>query len=113
MPQSDKRPYSDDEEDNTWEDWEDDERGPVKSLFADATFPAVEDALAYDAAHHGFDLRQYRKQVGCISDCMKTHTSVDKQRAFATNNGIDQSPCQYIFHAHAQTCRCMRTNTIP
>ena len=54
----------------TWEDWEDDEAGTVKSLFSDATFPTVEEALAFDAATHGCDLNQYRQKVRGIPSLM-------------------------------------------
>lgn len=46
------------DENDAWEDWEDDEHVPVKSLFSDDTFPTVQEALAYDAEHHHFDLQQ-------------------------------------------------------
>ena len=50
-------------EEETWEDWEEDERDRVKSLFSDATFSSVDEALAHDAKEHNFDLNKYRIAV--------------------------------------------------
>jgi hypothetical protein len=50
-------------EDETWDDWEGDESSAVKSLFTADAFPTVDQALAFDAQHHNFDLSQYRARV--------------------------------------------------
>jgi len=52
-----------DAEAETWDDWQDDESGLVKSLFSDDTFSSVDEALACDSTKHAFDLRQLVKQV--------------------------------------------------
>lgn len=54
-------------EDANWDDWtgdEDDGDMAVKSLFCDVTLPSAEAAFDYDAKHHNFDLRKYKKEVG-------------------------------------------------
>lgn len=55
--------------DEDWEDWAggDDEGGDedvTRSLFDDSLLPSPEAAFDHDAAQHGFDLRQYRIEVG-------------------------------------------------
>lgn len=49
--------------DDTWEDWEDDESDRVKSLFSNDTFATVDEAVAFDAQRHNFDLNKYRSEV--------------------------------------------------
>src|SRR5690242_15754284 len=51
--------------DQGWDDWEGDESCAVQSLFTAETFATVEEALAFDARQHNFDLAQYRTQVLC------------------------------------------------
>jgi hypothetical protein len=51
---------------DNWEDWEDNEAGPMVSLFGPETFSTVDDVLQHDAKMHGFDLLAYRQQVGWV-----------------------------------------------
>ncbi|KAL4458014.1 hypothetical protein ABPG75_012879 [Micractinium tetrahymenae] len=53
-----------DQPEETWQDWEEDESEGFKSLFGDARFPSLDGVLAHDAEAHGFNLRQYRAQLG-------------------------------------------------
>lgn len=50
-------------EEEEWEDWEEDERQAVRSLFSSETFATVEEALDFDANTHGFDLKTWRAEV--------------------------------------------------
>jgi hypothetical protein len=54
---------SDEESQENWDDWEDDERVPVKSLFTKEIFKSVDEALHFDARCNGFDLLQWREKV--------------------------------------------------
>jgi len=54
--------------DEDWEDWAGGDEGGdedvTRSLFDDSLLPSPEAAFDHDAAQHGFDLRQYRIEVG-------------------------------------------------
>lgn len=57
---------SEDEEDQTWDDWVSDSMSnrPCKSLFEDRTFDTVQEALAHDEATHGFSLKDVTTKLG-------------------------------------------------
>ena len=62
--------YSDsdgpEEQQHEWNEWSDDERSGFRSLFEpDTAFGTLEEALAHDEAHHGFNLREFRAEVRC------------------------------------------------
>lgn len=52
--------------DEDWEEWDGDEEenDATKSLFSDTVLPNPEAAFEYDGTHYGFDIRQYRIEVG-------------------------------------------------
>ncbi|KAF8635937.1 hypothetical protein AX15_000108 [Amanita polypyramis BW_CC] len=54
-----------DDGDENWDDWVSDSfvQPPCRSLFDDATFPSVEDAIHHDQATHGFNLDQICKKI--------------------------------------------------
>ena len=55
-----------DEDERDWSEWGDgDDDEATKSLFSDEILPSAQQALAYDAREHGFDLRHFRSQVCC------------------------------------------------
>ena len=55
-----------DEDERDWSEWGDgDDDEATKSLFSDEILPSAEQAIAYDASEHGFDLRHFRSQVIC------------------------------------------------
>ena len=54
------------EDERDWSDWgEDDDDAATKSLFSADILPSAQQAIAYDAREHGFDLRSFRCQVCC------------------------------------------------
>jgi protein arginine N-methyltransferase 3 len=62
-------PRSDSSNDDTehqeaWDDWEDNEGEGFGSLFSDARLGSVKEVLAHDLQATGFNLQQYRAQVG-------------------------------------------------
>ena len=64
LPESDSASSSEDEEDQTWDDWASDSgKQTCKSLFDDQSFASVAEALTYDKKQHGYDLEQAISQL--------------------------------------------------
>lgn len=56
---------SDEEDERDWSDWGDDvDEEATQSLFSDTVLTSAKHALEYDAREYGFDLRQFRAEVG-------------------------------------------------
>lgn len=96
---------SDSEEDDgedEWQNWEDDDDSdgsPVKSLFDDSTFPCIVSAIHYDGQTYNFDLRQYSALVHSTLSFFLGSASV---RCQYTNRGLLVPPtiaeCQTLVH---------------
>lgn len=54
------------QQDEEWEEWDGDEEedDAARSLFCDVVLPSPEAAFEYDATHYGFDIRQFKIEVG-------------------------------------------------
>ena len=52
------------EDERDWSEWGDDnDDEATKSLFSDTILPSAQQAIAFDAREHKFDVRQFRTQV--------------------------------------------------
>lgn len=52
------------EDERDWSEWGDDDGDePTKSLFSETVLPSAQQAIAFDAREHNFDVRQFRSQV--------------------------------------------------
>lgn len=114
--------------DSDWEDWDaaagaggaegedEEENDATRSLFDSSVLPSPAAALEYDAATHGFDLRQYRRQVrGCVSvgvcACGVVLVCVGKE-SDSSARGCGVVHCPSLFHCHLQHCpRTSRVRT--
>ena len=63
------QPLEGQEEEEDWDDWDSDEGTGFKSLFDDARFESLGEALEHDTAAHAFSLRQFRAQVRGRAGC--------------------------------------------
>ncbi|PRW18336.1 putative arginine N-methyltransferase 3 [Chlorella sorokiniana] len=72
-----------------WDDWESDEGTGFQSLFGEARFQSLEEALQHDQQQHGFSLRQFRAQHGL--DQLGTIRLVNFMRVQAAA-GLDPRP---------------------
>lgn len=51
------------EDERDWSEWGDDDGDePTKSLFSETVLPSAQQAIAFDAREHNFDVRQFRSQ---------------------------------------------------
>lgn len=65
-----------------WSDWGDEDSGvTTKSLFSSQLFPSAVDAMNFDAAEHGFDLRAVQQQV--LRDADRDHMICEALRTGA------------------------------
>lgn len=57
-----------------YDDWDEEgsDEEAAQSLFTNQTFPDTTEAIAFDAAHHSFDLAQFRHQVS-IAELHRFH----------------------------------------
>ena len=56
---------SEEEDERDWSDWGDDvDEDLTKSLFSSTILSSAKQAIEHDASEHGFDLRNFRAQVG-------------------------------------------------
>ncbi len=65
QPAHDATMSSEEEDERDWSDWGDDvDEDLTKSLFSSAILSSAKQAIEHDASEHGFDLRNFRAQVG-------------------------------------------------